>query len=499
MDDLTDPEVLSAFVRTLAGFGNITELELARRAGLNPSTLWRYKEKKTRPPRKKVARLASAVGLRPVFVETCLVPVIAAAVRSSTPLSDESLQELVRAAAALEPALAGTARPAFLALLQELEAADVEPWQGTGVPRAEDRIWAADACHRLMVRTAAERRELVDTCPEVQTWAVSETLCNESEWAAADSAAEALDLAELAVRIAERAQVDKVFRRRLLGYCLHFVANAQRVCGGLQLASETFIRAAALWQAGTAGDPDRLLASWRLLDRQASLRRSQGRCSEALDLLDRARAAASRQAHGRILLNKASTYLAMEESELALESLREAEPLIQESGDRRHLFGSRFNQARCLCDLRRFEEAEALLSRIRELADVAANRLDGVRLRWLEGKILAGFGQSGAARDAFDEVRLAFEKDKIAFDYALVCLELALLLLKENRSAEVRSLAEEMVWIFEAERVPKQALAALTVFRQAAEREKATVELTRRVLRFLERAQHIPELRFTAA
>lgn len=499
MDDLTDPEVLSAFVRTLAGYGNITELELARRAGLNPSTLWRYKEKKTRPPRKKVARLASSVGLRPVFVETCLVPVIAAAVRSSAPLSDESLQDLVRAAAALEPALAGTARPALLTLLQALEATDVEPWQGTGVPRPEDRDWAADACQRLMVRTAAERRDLADTCPEVQTWAVSEALCNESSRAAADSAAEALDLAELAVRIAERAKVDKVFRRRLLGYCLHFLANAQRVGGGLQFASETFTRATALWQAGALGDPDRLLPAWRLLDLQASLRRSQDRCAEALNLLDRARAAAPREAHERILLKLASTYVLMDAPERALETLREAEPLVEQHGDSRQRCIHRFNLTRSLCDLGRFAEAEAVLPRVRELAAETGNRLDGRRLRWLEGKILAGFGQSGAARDAFDEVRRAFEKDKIAFDYALASLELALLLLQENRTAEVRTLAEEMVWIFEAERVPKHALAALTVFRQAAQREKATMELTRRVLRFLERAQHMPELRFPPA
>lgn len=100
------------------------------------------------------------------------------------------------------------------------------------------------------------------------------------------------------------------------------------------------------------------------------------------------------------------------------------------------------------------------------------------------------------ALQALEQVRQAFADEEIAYDAALVSLDLALLLLPEGRTAEVRELAEAMMWIFEPEGVPENALAALSVFCQAAKEETVTVELARRVHRFLETARHDPEARF---
>ena len=75
-------------------------------------------------------------------------------------------------------------------------------------------------------------------------------------------------------------------------------------------------------------------------------------------------------------------------------------------------------------------------------------------------------------------------------------LDLSFVLLEQGRTAEVAKVAEEMLWIFKAQEVPPAALAALQVFREAARQEAATVELTRRIERFLRRAQLDPELRF---
>jgi hypothetical protein len=44
--------------------------------------------------------------------------------------------------------------------------------------------------------------------------------------------------------------------------------------------------------------------------------------------------------------------------------------------------------------------------------------------------------------------------------------------------------------------VQPEALAAIGIFCEAARREAATVELARRVIRFLDRSQHDPELKF---
>ena len=71
-----------------------------------------------------------------------------------------------------------------------------------------------------------------------------------------------------------------------------------------------------------------------------------------------------------------------------------------------------------------------------------------------------------------------------------------MILLEQGRTGETRKLAEEILPIVQAQKVEREALAALQVFYDAAKRETATVELTRRIVKFLYRAQHDPELRF---
>ena len=62
----------------------------------------------------------------------------------------------------------------------------------------------------------------------------------------------------------------------------------------------------------------------------------------------------------------------------------------------------------------------------------------------------------------------------------------------------LRAIAEEMAVIFQSQQVHSQALAALLIFCEAANREAATVELARQVARFLYRAQSDPELTFNS-
>src|SRR5947199_7944340 len=122
--------------------------------------------------------------------------------------------------------------------------------------------------------------------------------------------------------------------------------------------------------------------------------------------------------------------------------------------------------------------------------------MDSTRVTWLEGKIAAGLGRTAEAQTAFEQARKVFEQRELTHEYALVSLELALILLAQGRTGETRTLAEEMLRIFQAQKVEREALAALQIFCDTAKREAATVELTRRVVKFLYRAQHDPELRF---
>lgn len=60
----------------------------------------------------------------------------------------------------------------------------------------------------------------------------------------------------------------------------------------------------------------------------------------------------------------------------------------------------------------------------------------------------------------------------------------------------MRRIAEEMVPIFAAQDVHREALAALALFQEAARQDQLTVEKVREVTDYLRTARREPELRF---
>jgi tetratricopeptide (TPR) repeat protein len=360
----------------------------------------------------------------------------------------------------------------------------------------QDRKRAAGLWGRLKKATPAERLLLVESAQEFQLWALAERLCEESADAAADRADRALELARLAHRVAELApEGGEAWRSRLEGYALAFVANAQRVGGTLPVAQETFLRAWKLWNAGADADAE-LLAEWRLLDLEGSLLRDQRQFGDALDRLDRARAAAPRTLVGRILVNKAFALEQMGEAERAIEVLQEASLLIDGRREPRLFFGLRFNLVTNLLRLDRFEDAAVLLPEVQRLALGQRKELDVIRGVWLKGKVEAGLGHGEEARAAFEQVRGEFTTRENASDCARVTMDLAVLLLEQGPTERVRDLAREMLWIFRSQGLSKEALAALKIFYDAVRNDAVTAELARRVALFLDRAQRDPELCF---
>jgi tetratricopeptide (TPR) repeat protein len=215
-----------------------------------------------------------------------------------------------------------------------------------------------------------------------------------------------------------------------------------------------------------------------------------------LELHEKALRLAAPEARGRILLSRAGTLEQSGEHLRALTALAEAEPWIVAQAEPQALFGLYFNRAVCFCHLGNFSGAENLMEVIGMMALDLGHELNRFRILWLRGRIDAGLGREPQAIDAFEQVRQAFRGKGIAFDFAKATLELALLYRGQGKILEVKNLARQTVWIFEAQRVHKQAEKALRLFCEAAEAELLSVELARRILRYLERAQNNPRLRF---
>lgn len=339
---------------------------------------------------------------------------------------------------------------------------------------------AGEVFERLVTLTPKERRGLIEVFPDYWTWALALRFSEGSLRKAAHRPQEALELADLALAIAERVPGEESWRSRLTGFCWAHAANARRVANDHAGADRAFVRAWDLWRAGT--DPENLLPEWRLFDLEASLRRAERRFPEALELLDRARAGCGNDplAVGRILLKKEHAFNQMGDVERALAALKEASPFIEASKDLHLLFALRFNMADDLCHLERFGEAAALLPEVRELAVQQAQDLDLLRVTWLSAKADAGQGRTEEALAGLEQVCREFTARELPYDAALASLDLAVLYLKESRTADVRSLAIAMGRIFKMKGIEREALASFTLFCDAARQEIATVELAKR-------------------
>jgi tetratricopeptide (TPR) repeat protein len=353
-------------------------------------------------------------------------------------------------------------------------------------PRAEDRQRADELWALLADLSEDEQWAVVTAGRDFQSWALAVRVSDESVTQASREIERAASLAQLAERIAELVPGPEGWRNRVRGYAAAHGPNVARVAGQLKPARAGLEWAKRLWAEGT--DPDGLLDPGRLLDLEVSLCRAERRFEEALALLDRALPVSHHP--GRILINKGFTLEVLGEYERAIAALLQAEPLIDRGTAPRLWYKLRANLAVNYTHVGRHAEASTLVRQARPVAEELGDELDLLRLIWLEGRIAAGEGRPVEAGLLLNQARREFEQRGMWYDVALAQLELTALLLADGRLARVQESAGELVAVFESQGIHREALAALRLFHEAAQREEATTELARRVLRYLFRARH---------
>jgi tetratricopeptide (TPR) repeat protein len=335
------------------------------------------------------------------------------------------------------------------------------------------------------------------------TWGLCELLIRWSCQSAPDQPAEALDLADLAVHVADRIAEGDLFEERWV-YQLRSLAwaalgNAHRVQGDLTGSERGFHMADSWWEAGTVGSEDALGYEPILLDLKAPLRTAQRRFPEAIKLFDAAvdlfLNGEHRDPHlaGRSLISKGLLLTEMGEGESALQTLKKANGLIDPDREPRLVLCLRHNLADNLSKAGRHREASALLPELETLAATHGTAKDRLRLDWVAGRVAAGLGDHERARHLLTQVRQTFLDEDNAFDAALTALDLAISHLQTGKTAEVRDLADEMVTVFRDQEVAREPMAALLLFQQAARQETATADLARQVATTLTQAREQPK------
>ena len=364
---------------------------------------------------------------------------------------------------------------------------------------AEDLRAPIASFERERQSCSALLRELTSLSPSEQTEAVSSqsrfhslALCEHvleaSRHASFEDPKAGKDLAELGLQIARNLDPDVYgdqIVKDLCGRAWSELGNAFRVSSDLGSAERSLLKAGACLLESY--DP---LEKARFFNIKAVLRKDQRRFKEALGLRERAIAIYRRfeDMHhlGLSLCSKGSDLLEMAEPELAAVALHEAVGLIDPVADPRLFLAAHHNLATALVLQERYLEATEAFSKFERL--YRDDLWSQARRQWLRGRIAAGLGQLKKAEEAFRTAREGFRVHDIPYDFALVSIELALVYARQNRTTEVKQLAAEMVPIFRSRHIHREALAALTLFRQAVEQENITVGTLRKIIDRLERA-----------
>jgi transcriptional regulator with XRE-family HTH domain len=471
------------FIRETLG---ISQVKLGELAQVSPILINDYERFRKPLSRQRLEYLLTPAGVPPERIEATLACLEdnRAATRAPTDVSAQrrNLEAVVQKAGGL----AMDFTRGLLTLLT-LEGEGLQARQQARV------LW-----ERLKKHPADRRLLLVEDSRKFRTWALCERVAAESIEAAGEDPKEAVRLAQLALRIAELCPGPEAWRWRLEGYAGIHLANAHRAAGNLPPARVARDRAKKRWEEGASADPG-LLNEALVLQIEANLLRVDRRFVEALKLIEEALRVDRSGITARLLYTKASILADMHDLKGSTTALEEATSLVDAKREPRLALGIRLEFLLTLCFGDRAAEARQHLGEVRSIAERLNQELDLMRVLWMEGLVAAGLGQSAEAEPKLQQVRRVIAQREIAHDYALVTLDLAVVYLAENRTAEVCGLATDLVWIFRSQQMSENALAALRLFTEAARLETATVGLARRIRRFLDQALHDPELKLEEA
>lgn len=334
---------------------------------------------------------------------------------------------------------------------------------------------------------------------ELRTWTFCEWLLDRGRELTFSDAGQAEQTAEIAAKIADR--LDPA----LYGAALVQDLRARtRVCLGEALRHRSDLRAAdeALSFAEAfleEGSGDTLEVGY-LLEVRSALRRDQRRLPEAHRFIDEAIAVYRRYREfhllGRAFVEKGRIHATAHDLETAIQWLRKGLGLLDPVRERLLELSARHLLMLYLLESGRAQEAGFLLKASRSEFDAHAGDLLRLRVRWLEGKILQSLGEVADAEQELVTARRGFVEQGAGFDAAAVSLDLAGLFAVQGRAGEMRLLAEEMLPIFQARDLHREAIAALIVFRQAVRMERVSESLLREIQLYLERARKDHRLRF---
>jgi hypothetical protein len=149
-----------------------------------------------------------------------------------------------------------------------------------------------------------------------------------------------------------------------------------------------------------------------------------------------------------------------------------------------------------LIELGRLHDAIELLSEVKILHAELSEPLPGLRLRWVESQLALARKDFRLAETLLVSVKAGFLDFDMPYDVALASLHLAALYMEEGRWSEIPPLITEMLAVFNALGIDREAIAAVLILKRAMEVERLSLALLREALSYFQQAQGDPGMQF---
>jgi tetratricopeptide (TPR) repeat protein len=366
---------------------------------------------------------------------------------------------------------------------------------------ARDRESAAMLLEALLAETEEKRPLLLVSDPHFASPHLGLLLIEAAALQAAEAPREGEALADLARKVASRLEPpwSGSAKDTLAGRAAVWIAESRRVRGDLTGAEAAFEEAREHLEQLPPFTAERA----ELCHRLGRLRRDQGRDDEALAVLARALEvfesqpeAAGAEGAAECALDLGWMLLEELETAAALPYLEQAAahfptPVADDPGAPNRWRRAHHGLALAYADLQWDEPLDRLLARLRDAAP-HLSPLDRLRLARTEADIAQSIDQNEKAAAWLGTIWKGLREEGAPQEALEAALDLARLLLEQERVEELRTLKEEVA---ELRELPASILeAADRVLRLSLERGLAAVEILEATQRWLRRAQHDPSL-----
>ncbi len=350
-----------------------------------------------------------------------------------------------------------------------------------------------------------ERLSSVVAHREYQHWGLFRALLDAARRYSFTDPQEAVDIAELALEIADLLDPAKVggapAASDLKARAWAILGNARRLASDLPGAHEAINAAWRLNEAG-AGDP---LDKAQLYSFDASYARTVGEFEMAESILEKALslylAAGDAHLQGRTLLQMGDT-IGYIDPERGIAHIQHAMELINPVREPRLELCAQHDLALFLTNAGRPQDALGVLDRARPLYKQFPDDWAQDRLRWLQGKIARAFEQHAEAIHIFRQVYDEFEAQGRHMDLLMLSIDLAEAHCAAGEIATAGRLLAHLTPIMTSWQLHRNALAAWLMFQKALEERRqsrvAVDALFARIRLYYLRSWHVPQAEFSA-